>query len=303
MNEADLGKKRCGFVSVIGLPNAGKSTLVNALVGSKVSIVSKKVQTTRTRILGLLVEGNTQIALIDTPGLFTAQRPLEKAMVKTAVSCIGEGDIILHIVDVTKKNPLAANEKIREMLETAGPVVLVLNKVDAIAKPLLLEMSARMNAAFPYKATFMISALKQTGTEDLKKYLAGCLPEGPWHFPEDQMSDLPMRILAAEITREKIFEQLHEELPYAIFVETQAWEEFDNKSIKIDQAVYVERESQKAIVLGKGGTRIKKIGTAARKKKKKILQTDVHLKIHVIVLEKWTERPSNFSRFGLESAP
>ncbi|MCL4678813.1 MAG: GTPase Era [Alphaproteobacteria bacterium] len=292
---------RCGFVSVIGLPNAGKSTLVNAMVGSKVSIVSRKVQTTRNRILGILIEGNTQIALVDTPGLFVAKGPLEKAMVKTAVQGMGEGDLIFHIVDVTKKNPFAANAEIRRMLENANPAILVLNKVDAIAKPLLLEMAAQMNAAFNYEATFMISALKQSGIEGLKKYLTERLPEGPWHFPEDQMSDMPMRMLASEITREKIFEQLHEELPYAIFVETQAWEEFDNKSIKIDQTVYVERETQKAIVLGKGGSRIKDIGTAAREELKKILETDVHLKIHVTVLEKWTERPSYFTRFGLDA--
>lgn len=291
---------RCGFVSVIGLPNAGKSTLVNAMVGSKVSIVSRKVQTTRTRILGILIEGKTQIGLVDTPGLFVPRKTLEKAMVKTAMNGMSEGDVILHIVDVTKKNPFAANADIRNMLESANPSILVLNKVDAIAKPRLLDMTAQMNAAFNYEATFMISALKQSGIEELRKYLAGRLPEGPWHFPEDQMSDMPLRMLAAEITREKIFEQLHEELPYAIFVETQAWEDFDNKSIKIDQAVYVERETQKAIVLGKGGSRIKEIGTAAREELKKILETDVHLKIHVIVQEKWTERPAFFARFGLD---
>lgn len=294
-------KTRCGFVSVIGLPNAGKSTLVNAMVGSKVSIVSRKVQTTRTRVLGMLTEGKTQIVLVDTPGLFTAKGPLEKAMVKTAVQGIGEGDLILHIIDVTKKNPFGANAEIRTMLENANPAALVLNKVDAIAKPLLLELTAQMNAAFPYEETFMVSALKGSGVEDLKRYIAGRLPESVWLFPEDQMSDMPMRMLAAEITREKIFEQLHEELPYAIFVETQAWEDFDNKSVKIDQTVYVERETQKAIVLGKGGSRIKEIGMAAREELKKILETDVHLKIHVVVLEKWTERPAYFSRFGLDA--
>ncbi|MCB1840976.1 MAG: GTPase Era, partial [Alphaproteobacteria bacterium] len=213
-------KTRCGFVSVIGLPNAGKSTLVNTLVGSKVSIVSRKVQTTRTRILGILTQGEAQIILVDTPGLFTARRPLEKAMVRTAVSGMEEGELILHIVDVAKRNALEENSAIREMLRKKAPSVLVLNKVDKIAKHKLLDLAAQMNAAFPYEATFMISAQNGSGVEDIKKYLAANLPESVWLFPEDQMSDMPMRILAAEITREKIFEQLHEELPYAIFVET-----------------------------------------------------------------------------------
>lgn len=294
-------KTRCGFVSVIGLPNAGKSTLVNTLVGSKVSIVSRKVQTTRTRILGILTQGEAQIILVDTPGLFTARRPLEKAMVRTAVSGMEEGELILHIVDVAKRNALEENSAIREMLRKKAPSVLVLNKVDKIAKHKLLDLSAQMNAAFPYEATFMISAQNGSGVEDIKKYLAANLPESVWLFPEDQMSDMPMRILAAEITREKIFEQLHEELPYAIFVETDAWEEFENGSVKINQTVFVERETQKAIVLGKGGSRIKEIGSAAREELKKILQTDVHLKIHVSVLEKWTERPACFNRIGLDS--
>lgn len=293
---------RCGFVSVIGLPNAGKSTLVNALVGAKVSIVSQKVQTTRTRILGILTEGTTQIALVDTPGLFAPKRALERAMVRTAVSGMEEGDLILHIVDVSRKRPLEDNAAIREMLKNKAPAVLVLNKIDIIAKHRLLDLTAQMNAAFPYKDTFMISAIKDSGVEDIRKYLAANLPEGVWLFPEDQMSDMPMRMLAAEITREKIFQQLHDELPYAIFVETEAWEEFDNKSIKISQTVFVERETQKAIVLGKGGSKIKEIGSAAREELKKILETDVHLKIHVSVLEKWTERPAYFTRMGLDSA-
>lgn len=293
---------RCGFVSVIGLPNAGKSTLVNALVGSKVSIVSRKVQTTRTRILGILTEGATQIALVDTPGLFAPKRALERAMVRTAVSGMEEGDLILHIVDVSKKNAFKDNAAIQEMLKDKAPAVLVLNKIDIFAKHQLLELTAQMNAAFPYKDTFMISAMKGSGVEDIRTYLAANLPEGAWLFPEDQMSDVPMRMLAAEITREKVFEQLHEELPYATFVETEAWEEFENKSVKISQTIFVERETQKAIVLGKGGSRIKEIGSAAREELKKILETDVHLKIHVSVLEKWTERPAYFTRLGLDSA-
>jgi len=292
---------RCGFVSVIGLPNAGKSTLVNALVCSKVSIVSRKVQTTRTRILGILTKGTAQIALVDTPGLFAPKRALERAMVRTAVSGMEEGDLILHIVDVSKKNAFKDNAAIREMLKDKAPAVLVLNKIDIFAKHQLLELTAQMNAAFPYKDTFMISAMKGSGVEDIRTYLAANLPEGAWLFPEDQMSDVPMRMLAAEITREKVFEQLHEELPYAIFVETEAWEEFENKSIKINQTIFVERETQKAIVLGKGGSRIKEIGTAAREELKKILETDIHLKIHVNVLEKWTERTAYFSRMGLDS--
>lgn len=292
--------QRCGFVSVIGLPNAGKSTLVNAVVGTKVAIVSKKVQTTRARLLGISVHANTQIILIDTPGIFKPKKTLEKAMVKAALSSFEDGDFIIHIVDTTKKDPLSVNEDIIRALEGKENVILVLNKVDQVSKPDLLQMSAKFNARFPYVATFMVSAIDAGGVPALIKYLEENLPEGDWIFPEDQMTDIPMRLLAAEITREQIFRQLHDELPYAIFVETESWEDFDNGSVKISQVVFVEKESQKSIVLGKGGSRIKMIGQKAREELEEILGHRVHLKIFVKQQEKWSERAENYRLMGLD---
>lgn len=298
MNE--IKPERCGFVSVIGLPNAGKSTLVNALVGAKVSIVSRKVQTTRARLLGMAISGQTQIILIDTPGIFQPRKTMEKAMVSAALSSFEDGDFILHLVDVTQKNALERNRLILEGLEGRKNVILVLNKIDSINKPELLARTQEFNEVFPYMDTFMLSALDGRGVQDLALYFEGKLPEGPWHFPEDQISDAPMRLIAAEITREKIFDRLHQELPYSIFVETESWEAFDNGSIKIAQIVYVEKESQKGIVLGKGGSRIKIIGQAAREELEQMLDTRIHLKIFVKVQENWSERSENYRLFGLE---
>ena len=291
---------RCGSVSIIGLPNAGKSTLVNVLVGQKVTIVSPKVQTTRRRIMGIAVHKGTQILLIDTPGIFQAKKTLEKAMVAAAMSAFDDMDFIIHIVDMSLKNPFQRNADIIAELKECRNAILVLNKVDKVDKPKLLDVSMAFNDALPYAATFMVSALSGKGTADILNYLASNLPEGDWAYPEDQITDMPMRLLAAEITREKVFLQLHEEIPYAVHVETEEWEEFDNGSVRIAQAIVVQKESQKAVVLGKGGARIKSIGQSARMELEEIMERPVHLKIFVKVDEKWAERAENLSFYGLQ---
>lgn len=296
----NLEQTRCGFVSVIGLTNVGKSTLVNQMVGSKVSIVSRKVQTTRTRVLGMAAYEKTQIVLIDTPGIFKPKKTLEKAMVTAALSSLEDADFIIHLVDVAVRRPLEQNKMILRSLENEKNVILVLNKVDKISKPDLLTLTQDFNAEFPYISTFMISALSGMGVKDLSKYLAGILPQQPWMYPADQMSDMPMRLMAAEITREKIFNLLHQEIPYAVFVETETWEDFDNGSVKITQLVYVEKESQKSIMLGKNGSKIKAIGQSSREELAEIMGQPVHLKIFVKVQANWAERVENYTMFGLD---
>lgn len=275
--------QKCGLAAIIGLPNAGKSTLVNALVGSKVSIVTHKVQTTRQRVLGIVTEESSQIILVDTPGVFRPKKTMEKAMVKAAWDAIPDADVVVHLVDVSAKDVLRDNKVIFERLPKNKPCMLALNKVDKIKKEELLALTASLNEAFDYQATFMISALKKSGLSELLQSISTELPEMPWMYEEDQITDMPMRLMAAEITREKIFEQLHEELPYSIAVETETWEQFDNGSVKIDQVVYVERDSQKGIVVGKGGSRVKKIGEEARKELEELFDMRIHLKIFVKV--------------------
>ncbi len=293
-------QKRCGFVAVIGLPNAGKSTLVNALVGDKVSIVSRKVQTTRSRITGIVNRGETQIVLLDTPGIFTPKKTLERAMVKAALDTL-DADVVLHLVDAATPDPFDYNEPLIEKLPKHGrPCVLVLNKVDKVAKEKLLALTAAFTNAYDYTAVFMISALKKRGLEDVLDFCIPHLPHGPWHYDEDQITDMPAGLLASEITREKIFERLHQELPYSIMVATENWENFDNGSIKIDQIVYVQKDSQKGIVLGRQGSQIKAIGEAARRDLEEILEARVHLKLFVKVQENWSERPENYRFIGLE---
>lgn len=295
-------EKRCGFVSVVGLPNAGKSTLVNALVGTKVSIVSRKVQTTRARMLGIALRGAAQIVLIDTPGIFTPKKTLERAMVGAALSSLEDADFILHIVDAARgERAVEENRDILNALAGRKNAVLVLNKVDRVEKSSLLAQAQALNDAFDYCATFMISALNGRGLADLAGYFAENLPEGPWMFPEDQVSDAPVRLMAAEITREKIFDRLHEEIPYAVFVDTEGWETFDDGSIKISQVVYVRKDSQKGIVLGKGGAQIKAIGQAARRDIEAMLDAKVHLKLFVKVQENWAERAENYRAMGLDA--
>ena len=290
---------RCGFVSVLGLPNAGKSTLVNALVGEKVSIVSRKVQTTRARVLGIVLHDEAQILLMDTPGVFKAKKTMEKAMVDAALATLQEADAVLHIVDASKRGALEENKALIERLGGRKDVILALNKIDRLRREDLLAITQEFNAAFPYQATFMISALEGSGLQELLKDLSARMPEGPWHYPEDQITDMPMRMLAAEITREKIFDMLHQELPYEIFVETESWEHFDNGDTKISQVVYVSKEGHKGIVLGKGGSRIKEIGKSARRELEELTGGTVHLKLFVKVKENWNENAENYRLFGL----
>jgi GTP-binding protein Era len=291
---------RCGFVAVLGAPNVGKSTLINQIVGAKVSIVSPKVQTTRTRVLGIHIEGTSQIVFIDTPGIFQPRRRLDRAMVAAAWSGAEDADAVLLLVDAAKG--LDANTRaIVERLKSAGrPAILVLNKVDLAKKPALLRFASELNADGTFTDTFMVSALTGDGVGDLVTHLAGRMAEGPWHFPEDQISDMPQRLLAAEITREQLYRQLHEELPYAATVETESWDERRDGSVRIDQVVFVERESQRAIVLGKGGRRIRALGEAARIELEAIFERRVHLFLFVKVRESWGDDPERYRDWGLD---
>lgn len=294
--------KRSGFVSILGAPNAGKSTLVNKMVGAKVSIVSRKVQTTRCRIMGVAMHGQSQVILIDTPGIFEPVKMLERAMVGAAWSSLDDADVVIHLVDAARKGKSLNHASITSRIPPGKPVLLVLNKVDAVNKPALLALTQELNAAYSYAGTFMISALKGSGIEDLLNDLSARLPENDWIFDPEQLTDMPVRFLAAEITREKIYDLLHQELPYATYVETTAWEPFDNGSVKISQLVCVQRETQKAIVLGKGGAQIKKIGQMARLELEEFLGHKVHLKILVKVDEDWSEKSQTFRLLGLSGA-
>ena len=275
--------RRCGFVSVTGLPNAGKSTLVNRLVGAKVAIVSAKPHTTRNRIAGIALHENAQIILIDAPGILAGSGNIKQAMQGVALGALAEGESVIHLVDASGRAPLDNNRALLEKLPRDKPAVLVLNKTDKSKKPPLLALSGGFNTAFPYAATFMVSALHGEGTGDLLAHLARSVPPGPWLFARDQITDSPARLLAAEITREQIFNRLRQELPYAVTVHTESWQRFDNGSIRIDQAVVVQRDTQKAIVLGKGGRSIQQIGRAAREELEKIFRARIHLKLFVKV--------------------
>ena len=298
-NERRQGETRCGFVAIIGAPNAGKSTLINQLVGAKVSIVTHKVQTTRTRVRAVAIVGNSQIIFVDTPGIFRPKRKLDEAMVEAAWGGAADADVVALLVDV-RRGLDEENERIIEGLKKTGrKAILVLNKIDLIERPKLLELTDAFNRAFPFEATFMISALKGDGVEDLKLYLAEQMPPGPWLYPEDQLSDLPLRLLAAEITREKLYLRLHDELPYASHVETERWEERPDGSIRIEQVIYVQRDSQKKIVIGKGGQTIKAIGKAAREELSAMLGRKVHLFLFVKVREHWDRDPERLRNLGL----
>lgn len=296
-------KTRCSFVAVIGAPNAGKSTLMNTLVGSKVSIVSPKVQTTRTMVRGIALQDETQIIFIDTPGIFAPKERLEKAMVAAAWQGRDEADIVMLIVDASRKKIDPDTRAIVERLSQVKgdvPCILVLNKFDQAKKDVLIKMAAELNEKIDFDATFMISALHADGTQDVMNWLVKHSPEGIWHYPEDQINDMPERLLAAEITREKLFRALYQELPYALTVETEKWEDFDNGDIKISQIIYVARDSHKAIVLGKGGSQIKKIGEEARRELCQLFECDVHLKLFVKVDEKWLEDKERYEVWGLD---
>ncbi len=300
------GTTRCGFIAIVGAPNVGKSTLVNHLVGAKVSIVSPKVQTTRTRILGIRMEGNVQLILVDTPGIFQPRRRLDRAMVAAAWEGAADADGIVLLVD-SAKGPDADTRRIimgikRHAAEGRGAreVILALNKVDLVRKPRLLTLAAALNEEGLFTETFMISATTGDGVADLTAYLAARVPEGPWLFPEDQISDMPQRLLAAEITREKLYLQLRQELPYAATVESESWQENEDGSIRIDQVVYVERPTQKGIVLGKGGARIRSLGEAARKELEEIFGCRVHLFLFVKVRERWGEDRERYRDWVLD---
>ncbi len=290
---------RCGFVALIGAPNVGKSTLINALVGAKISIVTPKVQTTRTLIRGIACEGAAQLVLVDTPGIFAPRRRLDRAMVGTAWGGAQDADIVALLIDA-RKGLEEDDEAILHGLADVRVKVLVLNKVDLVAKPTLLALAQTLAERARFAATFMISALSGDGVDDLKKWLAAHVPPGPWLYPEDQISDAPLRQLAAEITREKLYLRLHQELPYQSTVETEAWKDLPDGSVRIEQTIYVERDSQRKIVLGKGGRAIKAIGTAARAEIAAAIEQSVHLSLFVKVREGWGDDPERYRQIGLE---
>lgn len=292
---------RCGFATIIGAPNAGKSTLINTMVGEKVSIVSSKVQTTRTRVLGVVMHENTQIVVVDTPGLFKPGNDrMEKAIVNAAWQGLGDADLVLFVVDSVKGFSRPVRTIVERLKNVTGKkYILVLNKVDDIARPKLLELATIMNQAMNFEATFMVSARNNDGVSDLVKYVAKLMPEGPYHYPPDQMSDMPMRLMSAEVTREKLFRAVHEEIPYDITVETDSWEEFEDGSVKVDQTIYVARDGQKKIVLGKGGEMIGKIGMQSRVELEEMIGCRVHLKLFVKVRENWSENSEHYKLWGL----
>ncbi len=300
MAEAAEGATRCGFIALIGAPNAGKSTLLNALIGSKVAIVTPKVQTTRALLRGIAIAGASQLVFIDTPGIFRPRRRLDRAMVTTAWGGAREADIAAVLIDSTKGLDEEAAAILDQLGAISQPKVLILNKVDAAEKPKLLTLAQAANARAKFETTFMISALTGDGVADVKTWFAAHVPQGPWHFPADEISDAPERQLAAEITREKLYLQLHQELPYQSTVETDKWEERKDGSVRIEQTIYVERESQRKIVLGKGGGTIKAIGSAARKDIADAIGQNVHLFLFVKVRENWGDDPERYRHMGLE---
>ena len=289
---------RCGFIAVIGAPNAGKSTLVNALVGAKVSIVSHKVQTTRMPLRGIVMEGTSQLVFIDTPGIFAPRRRLDRAMVEAAWGGAGDADIVVLLIDAAKGVDEDVERILAKLEGRRTPTILALNKVDRVKKERLLELAQACNARGSFTTTFMISALTGDGVADLKSHLARSVAPGPWHYPADEISDAPLRVMAAEITREKIYERLHDELPYQATVETTSWLE-KGKAVRIEQTIYVERDSQKAIVLGHGGRTIKQLSMQARMELTAILERPVHLFLFVKVRENWGDDPERYRDMGL----
>lgn len=300
MTEVPESEKRCGYVAIVGAPNAGKSTLTNALVGTKVSIVSPKVQTTRFRVLGIVMADAAQVILVDTPGIFQPKRRLDRAMVAAAWNGAADAEIVCLIVDSNRGIDDDTRAIIDKLKDAKRQAILVLNKVDAVKKEKLLKLTAELHQEGIFTDVFMVSALKGSGLAELSKVLAERVPQGPWMYPEDEVSDLPQRMLAAEITREKAFLQLHEELPYALTVETEKWEEREDGSARIDQVIYVQRDGQKAIVVGKGGHQIKTIGAAAREELEALLERRVHLFLHVKVREDWQEKRGHYNEMGLD---
>ncbi len=290
---------RCGFVALVGAPNAGKSTLINRLVETKVSIVTPKAQTTRARVLGIALRGQSQLIFMDTPGIHAARRRLERAMVDSAWRGVADTDHVALLVDASGGRQADVNAIVDRLGKLGRTAILVLNKIDLVRRTTLLELSADLNTAGLFSETFMISGLTGDGVEDLLQFLAQHASKSPWLYPKDQLSDMPQRLLAAEITREKLFLQLHQELPYSLTVETESWEERADGSVKIDQVVYVRRDSQKAIVLGSSGRRVKAVGEAARRELEEMMDRRVHLFLFVKVRENWVEDRERYMPWGL----
>ena len=292
--------RRCGFIALIGAPNAGKSTLINALVGTKVAIISHKVQTTRTTLRAIAIEGAAQLVFIDTPGIFAPKRRLDRAMVTTAWAGAHDADLVGVLIDAKRGIDAEAGALLDGLAAVAAAKVLLLNKIDLTEKPALLALASEANTRVAFAASFMISALTGDGVADFKRWLAAAVPQGPWHYPEDQITDAPLRQFAAEITREKLYLRLHQELPYQSTVETQQWQERKDGSVRIEQTIYVERESQRKIVLGKGGQTIKAIGADARREIAQAIEQPVHLFLFVKVREGWGDDPERYREMGLE---
>ena len=293
---------RFAVIALIGAPNAGKSTLLNRLVGAKVSIVTHKVQTTRARVRGIAIEGDSQLVYVDTPGIFAPKRRLDRAMVAAAWDGVDDADFTVLLHDARRTEIDQETSGILDGLKRrrGGRHILALNKVDSLKPEKLLELAEKFTAIYDFEQVFMISALTGDGVDDLAAYLAREAPEGPWHFPEDQLSDLPERLLAAEVLREKLTLALHQELPYALTVETENWESFDDGSVKIEQVVYVQRDAHKKIAIGRGGETIKGVREAAQKDLQEMLGTKVHLFVFVKVRERWTEDPERYRIWGLD---
>jgi len=292
--------RRCGFVALIGAPNVGKSTLINAIVGAKVAIVSHKVQTTRTLLRGIATQEDAQLVFIDTPGIFQPRRRLDRAMVAGAWTGAGDADIVGAMIDAKRGLDEETSALLERLAGLKQPKILIVNKIDLVEKPTLLTLVKNAIERVPFAATFMVSALTGDGIADLKHWLSGHVPVGPWHYPEDQLTDAPLRQLAAEITREKLYLRLHQELPYQSTVETNSWKELKDGSVRIEQTIYVERMSQRKIVLGKGGQTIKAIGAEARREIADIAEQPVHLFLFVKVREAWGNDPERYREIGLE---
>ncbi|MGR3724486.1 GTPase Era [Abyssibius alkaniclasticus] len=298
-----MTETRCGFIALIGEPNAGKSTLLNRMVGAKVSIVTHKVQTTRARIRGVALEGPAQLIFVDTPGLFAPRRRLDRAMVSAAWSGAADAEIIVLMIEAHRgltDGVQVIIDALKERMDPGQKLVLAINKIDRVKAEILLALSEKLNAELDFAATFMISAERGHGVDDLRSYLAGELPIGPWLYPEDQIADLPMRMIAAEMTREKLTLRLHEELPYQLTVETESWEEKPDGSVRIGQLIYVMRDGHKGIVLGAKGATIKAISTAARQEMATFLGRPVHLFLQIKVRPNWLDEPERYTEMGLD---
>ena len=291
---------RCGFVALLGAPNAGKSTITNNFVGSKVSIVSPKAQTTRTTVKGIGIYNNTQIIFLDTPGIFTPKRRLDRAMVASAWNGVGDADIVALVVDAKRGFDDETKAIIEKLNQTKTKAILVINKVDLVKEEEFLGLCKELNEAYEFTETFMISALNNKGTDELYTFLANNLPVSPWYYPEEQMSDLPLKLLAAEVVREKLFLYLRQELPYAITVEPELWERRDDNSVRAEMTIYVERDGQKQIVLGHNGSMIKKIGQSARRELEELLEDRIHLFLFVKVRSNWGDDPARYSDWNLD---